>query len=85
MRYAVVIEKAEGNYSGYVPDLPGCVATGARKSNAKSKRRFGFISTACVRMARKYLNHQLSASTWRRDGARRTGPKIDANANSFTS
>ena len=29
MRYAVVIEKAAGNYSGYVPDLPGCVATGA--------------------------------------------------------
>lgn len=29
MRYAVVIEKAEGNYSAYVPDLSGCVATGA--------------------------------------------------------
>jgi predicted RNase H-like HicB family nuclease len=29
MRYAVVIEKAETNYSAYVPDLPGCVATGA--------------------------------------------------------
>jgi predicted RNase H-like HicB family nuclease len=29
MRYAVVIEKAEGNYSAYVPDLPGCVATAA--------------------------------------------------------
>jgi predicted RNase H-like HicB family nuclease len=28
MRYAVVIEKAAGNYSAYVPDLPGCVATG---------------------------------------------------------
>ena len=28
MRYAVVIEKAEGNYSAYVPDLPGCVTTG---------------------------------------------------------
>jgi predicted RNase H-like HicB family nuclease len=28
MRYAVVIEKAEDNYSAYVPDLPGCVATG---------------------------------------------------------
>jgi predicted RNase H-like HicB family nuclease len=27
--YAVVIEKAPGNYSAYVPDLPGCVATGA--------------------------------------------------------
>ena len=29
MRYAVVIEKADTNYSAYVPDLPGCVATGA--------------------------------------------------------
>jgi len=28
MRYAVVIEKANENYSAYVPDLPGCVATG---------------------------------------------------------
>jgi predicted RNase H-like HicB family nuclease len=28
MRYAVVIEKADGNYSAYVPDPPGCVATG---------------------------------------------------------
>ncbi|HEY9634775.1 MAG TPA: type II toxin-antitoxin system HicB family antitoxin [Coleofasciculaceae cyanobacterium] len=29
MRYAIVIEKLESNYSAYVPDLPGCVATGA--------------------------------------------------------
>jgi len=29
MRYAIVIEKAQNNYSAYVPDLPGCVATGA--------------------------------------------------------
>ena len=28
MRYAIVIEKAEGNYSTYVPDLPGCVTVG---------------------------------------------------------
>lgn len=28
MRYAVVIEKAEHNYAAYVPDLPGCIATG---------------------------------------------------------
>ena len=27
MRYAVVIERAEGDLSAYVPDLPGCVAT----------------------------------------------------------
>jgi predicted RNase H-like HicB family nuclease len=29
MRYAVVIENAGSNFSAYVPDLPGCVATGA--------------------------------------------------------
>ena len=29
MRYAVVIEKAGDNFSAYVPDLPGCIATGA--------------------------------------------------------
>jgi predicted RNase H-like HicB family nuclease len=29
MRYAVVIEKADSNYAAYVPDLPGCVATGS--------------------------------------------------------
>ena len=27
MRYAIVIEKNSDNYSAYVPDLPGCVAT----------------------------------------------------------
>lgn len=29
MRYAIVIEDAGGNYSAYVPDLPGCIAVGA--------------------------------------------------------
>jgi predicted RNase H-like HicB family nuclease len=29
MRYAVILEKAGGNFSAYVPDLPGCVTTGA--------------------------------------------------------
>jgi len=28
MRYAIVVEKTANNYSAYVPDLPGCVATG---------------------------------------------------------
>jgi predicted RNase H-like HicB family nuclease len=28
MRYAIVVEKAGENYSAYVPDLPGCIATG---------------------------------------------------------
>lgn len=31
MRYTVVIEKAPRNFSAYVPDLPGCIATGATK------------------------------------------------------
>ena len=39
MRYAVVIEKAENNYSAYVPDLPGCVATGATVSEAEAQIR----------------------------------------------
>ena len=39
MRYAVVIEKAEANFSAYVPDLPGCVATGATKEEAEQNIR----------------------------------------------
>ncbi len=39
MRYAIVIEKAEGNYSAYVPDLPGCVATGATVEEAEKSIR----------------------------------------------
>ena len=39
MRYAIVIEKAEGNYSAYVPDLPGCVATGASPSEVEAQIR----------------------------------------------
>jgi predicted RNase H-like HicB family nuclease len=35
MRYAVVIEKAEAIYSAYVPDLPGCVATGASQAEVE--------------------------------------------------
>ena len=29
MRYAIVIEDAGANFSAYVPDLPGCIATGS--------------------------------------------------------
>jgi predicted RNase H-like HicB family nuclease len=39
MRYAIVIEKVEGNYSAYVPDLPGCVATGADVEEAEAQIR----------------------------------------------
>jgi predicted RNase H-like HicB family nuclease len=35
MRYAVVIEQAGNNCSAYVPDLPGCVATGATAAHVE--------------------------------------------------
>ena len=39
MRYAVVIESAGSNFSAYVPDLPGCVATGATLPETESAIR----------------------------------------------
>ena len=39
MRYAVVIEQAQGNYSAYVPDLPGCVATGSTVEDVEREIR----------------------------------------------
>jgi len=38
MRYAVVIEKAVDNYSAYVPDLAGCIATGATLAEVERER-----------------------------------------------
>ena len=35
MRYAIVIEKADNNYSAYVPDVPGCIATGGTIDEVK--------------------------------------------------
>ncbi|MFT3907328.1 MAG: type II toxin-antitoxin system HicB family antitoxin [Steroidobacteraceae bacterium] len=39
MRYAVVIENAGSNFSAYVPDLPGCVATAATLAGAEAAIR----------------------------------------------
>ena len=39
MRYAIVIEKAKGNYSAYAPDLPGCVATGVTVAEVEFEMR----------------------------------------------
>ena len=35
MKYAVVFEKTPSNYSAYVPDLPGCVATGTSRQDVE--------------------------------------------------
>jgi len=44
LRYAIVIEKATRNYSAYIPDVPGCVATGATlkevRDNLKAALQF---------------------------------------------
>jgi predicted RNase H-like HicB family nuclease len=39
MRYAIVIEKAGNNFSAYVPDLPGCIATGDTVANVEREMR----------------------------------------------
>ena len=39
MRYAIVIERANSNYSAYVPDLPGCIATGVTIEEAEKTIR----------------------------------------------
>ena len=39
MRYAMIIEKGESNYSAYLPDLPGCIATGKTLEEVKERMR----------------------------------------------
>lgn len=39
MRYAIVIEAAGANFSAYVPDLPGCVATGSTVEEVEGEIR----------------------------------------------
>ncbi|MRW85546.1 type II toxin-antitoxin system HicB family antitoxin [Pseudoduganella sp. FT26W] len=39
MKVRAIIRKAGRNYSGYVPDLPGCVATGATLAEAEASLR----------------------------------------------
>jgi predicted RNase H-like HicB family nuclease len=39
MRYAIVIEKANNNFSAYVPDLPGCIATGSSVAEVEAQIR----------------------------------------------
>ena len=38
-RYLVIIEEADGNYSAYAPDLPGCAATGRTREETEERMR----------------------------------------------
>jgi len=39
MRYAMIIETGQQNYSAYLPDLPGCVATGKTVEEVRERMR----------------------------------------------
>lgn len=38
-RFLIIIERSESNYSAYVPDLPGCIATGETLEELKENMR----------------------------------------------
>ncbi len=38
-KYLVIFEKANGNYSAYSPDVPGCIATGATRQETEENIR----------------------------------------------
>ena len=39
MRYAIIVEKGKRNYSAYVPDVPGCIATGQTLEEVKQQMK----------------------------------------------
>lgn len=59
MRYAVVIEKAKGNYSAYVPDLPGCVAPSRARHRWPAKGGTGPTVKAVERDIREAIRFHV--------------------------
>lgn len=59
-KYAIVIEQTERNYAAYVPDLPGCVATGTTVEETEQflAKRLSYTSRGCVRMVCPCPNHR---------------------------
>ena len=43
MRYAIVLEKTNTNYSAYVPDLPGCIATGLTVEDTENEIKAAIV------------------------------------------
>ncbi len=41
-RYLVVVEKAKSNFAAYIPDVPGCVATGKTRAEVLERMRKAF-------------------------------------------
>jgi predicted RNase H-like HicB family nuclease len=55
-KYLVVFEKTKSGYSAYVPDLPGCVATGKNRNDVE-KRIYDAITFHLEGL--KELNHKI--------------------------
>ena len=51
MKYAVIIEAGERNYSAYVPDLPGCIATGKTLEEVTQVMREASREQAPIRLS----------------------------------
>lgn len=64
MRYAVVIEKGERNFSAYVPDLPGCVSVGDTLDEVKAEIReaIELHLEGCGRTGFRSRSHQAGPS-----------------------
>ena len=40
LKYLVVVETAKKNFAAYIPDLPGCIATGSTMEELQANIRF---------------------------------------------
>src|SRR5690349_10223309 len=82
MRYAVVIESGPENFSAYVPDLPGCIATARRwtRSSPTFVEPPSSISRACAPTVCRYRNRLLAANTLKplRNLEPRTDPRLNS-------
>ena len=54
-RYLVVIEKANGNFSAFSPDVPGCVATGETREAVEQEMHAALRKCTCRVSA--HFNH----------------------------
>ena len=42
-RFLIILEQGEHNYSAYVPDLPGCIATGRTLQEVEQNMREAIV------------------------------------------
>ena len=76
MRYTIVIEKSPRNYAVYVPDLPGCVATGGSEGRGSPRDPPGYpvAYRELAQTSRAGTGATLHGDCCRCGGARRVTP-----------